>query len=154
MNWDQLHEVFLRPVCHMCLLGAVVASWYLAQGSSPSNVMTIFLLLNSFRKNSIYILMVRIRSIGQGFRWCLSFCSQGCLPSHMSWDRQTPLPQGDRPTLDKSPTPPCQKADTLRRQTPFAKKRDGQQVGGTHPTGMHTCFLKVAVPRSLHDRMK
>ena len=37
MNWDQLKD----PVCHMCLTGAVVASWSLTQeaaGSSPFTV--------------------------------------------------------------------------------------------------------------------
>ena len=40
MNWDQLKD----PVSHMCLAGAVVASWSLTQvvaGSSSFNVMKI-----------------------------------------------------------------------------------------------------------------
>ena len=37
MNWSK----FKDPVCHMCLAGAVVASWSLTQveGSSPFTVM-------------------------------------------------------------------------------------------------------------------
>ena len=52
MNWPQ----FKHPVSHMCLAGAVVASWCLTQevaGSSPFTVMINILSLNSaktFRK--------------------------------------------------------------------------------------------------------
>ena len=52
---------FKDLVSHMCLAGAVVASWFLTQevvGSNPFTIMTIFLSLNSlnlvktFRENS------------------------------------------------------------------------------------------------------
>ena len=60
MNWAE----FKDPVSHMCLAGAVVASWSLTQevaGSSPFTVMTNILSVNvlnsvkTFRKNSQYI---------------------------------------------------------------------------------------------------
>ena len=46
MNWDQLKD----PVCHMCLAGAVVASWSLTQdaaGSSPFTVKRIIFVSES-----------------------------------------------------------------------------------------------------------
>ena len=54
MNWSQSKD----PVSHMCLAGAVVASWSLTQevaDSSPFNVMTnIFLSLNSLNSTKIF----------------------------------------------------------------------------------------------------
>ena len=54
MNWAQ----FKYPVSHICLVGTVVASWFLTQmvvGLNPFTVTTNILSLNSvktFRKNS------------------------------------------------------------------------------------------------------
>ena len=57
MNWTQ----FKNPVSHMCLVGTVAASWFLAQevaGSSPFTVMTnIFVTeLKTLRENSINLI--------------------------------------------------------------------------------------------------
>ena len=54
MNWAQ----FKYPVSHMCLAGAVVASWFLTQevaGLNPFTVMTNIFVnsVKTFRKNSI-----------------------------------------------------------------------------------------------------
>ena len=94
---------------------------------------------------------------------CQSFCSEGGLPR---WDtpppsreqtpprtrgrhppeqtpwEQTPPPPDQRQThhLDQRQTPPYTGADP-----PHAVHagRYGQQSGGTHPTGMHTCYCVV-----------
>ena len=64
------------------------------------------------------------------FYTCLSFCSQGgvCL-----WSWGLPLVWGE-----------CwhPQAETPWVHTPLSIMGYGQQVGGTHPTGMHSCFIK------------
>ena len=55
MNWCQ----FKDPISHMCLVGAVVASWSLTQeltGSSPFNDKYSLNSVKTFRKNSIKLL--------------------------------------------------------------------------------------------------
>ena len=72
---------------------------------------------------------------------CQSFCSQeGCLPQCMlGYTHPHPLgadtpPGADTPGNRHTPgadTPPC---------TVHAGRYE-QQAGGTHPTGMHTCYI-------------
>ena len=76
------------------------------------------------------------------FYTCLSFCSRGVYLS-MQWDRH-PLgrnPLGRHlPWADIPPgqTPPWQTPQT-NTPTPSDTTGYGQQEGGTHPTGMHSC---------------
>ena len=85
------------------------------------------------------------RSLGQGnmFYTCLSFCSGGFaqlpwMQTPSPWMQtpspwmQTPSPWMQTPPQCRSPPPPD--AD------PFSY---GQQAGGTHPTGMHTCLTFI-----------
>ena len=53
----------------------------------------------------------------------------------------TPYPPGSPPTPEQ--TPPHEQIPA-GADTPLAVHagRYGQQAGGTHPTGMHTCFMK------------
>ena len=71
MNWDS----FKDPVSHMCLAGAVVASWSLTQEVAGSNTFTIMKNIlvtefgefnESFRENSI---MVIVASRGKCIDW-------------------------------------------------------------------------------------
>ena len=80
MNWAK----FKDPVSHMCLAGAVVASWSITQevaGSSPFTVMTNILLLNSvktFRENSNDCTK---RSLIQQPPSCINMSLHGTVPS-------------------------------------------------------------------------
>ena len=81
---------------------------------------------------------------------CLPQCMLGCTP----WE-QTPLGGDNSPRADTpwEQTPP--RADTHREQTPpradtphgadtpstVHAGRYRQQAGGSHPTGMYTCFI-------------
>ena len=67
MNWSQ----FKYPVCHMCLSGAVVASWSLTQEVAGSNIfVTEFSVFSdTFRENSTmfsphHIILSRPSSVG------------------------------------------------------------------------------------------
>ena len=79
--------------------------------------------------------------------------------------RHTPSPWTDTPWADTPPAPQADTlwADTQPGQTPPAQCMLGydQQVGGTHPTGMHSCyhpqqswgkviFSEVCVKNSVH----
>ena len=99
------------------------------------------------------------------FYTCLSFCSQaGCISQHAMGQtpppRKTdPLPgrnQEDPPSGRPSPPGRNQEDPPLKEdRPPLQEDRPpgavhagsyGQQAGGTHPTGMHTClniFLQV-----------
>ena len=66
---------------------------------------------------------------------CQSFCSRGVSASVQAWIH-TPLRR--RPPWGQTPreqTPP-----RSRHPPAVHAGRYGQQAGGTHPTGMHTCF--------------
>ena len=71
--------------------------------------------------------------LGQGniFRSvCQEFCPQGgCLP-HCMLGYTPPGPEADTPPPREGDTPGAVHAGIYR-----------QQAGGTHPFGMHTCFL-------------
>ena len=108
----------------------------------------------------------------QYFYTCLSFCSQGGFYLSACWDTtppwaDTPLwsrppgsrpPQADTPPPEQTPpweqTPP--RADPLQsrppqsRHPPKSRHPPGKQTppynlraAGTHPTGMHSCFLHM-----------
>ena len=67
------------------------------------------------------------------------------------WSRHHPPPPGNRHTPPRSDTPqeqtPPPRADTPREQTPPPPAehavRYGQRAGGTHPTGMQSCFYFI-----------
>ena len=52
-----------------------------------------------------------------------------------------------RPPFPQRAVPSPQKADPLRRQTPHP--RYGRRVGGTYPTGMHTCSYGLYLEQTL-----
>ena len=74
------------------------------------------------------------------FHRCLSVHGEGGVCSIACWD--TPRTRGRHPPR---PDPPGQtpQADTPRRVQCMLGY--GQQAGGTHPTGMHSCFKKVQI---------
>ena len=85
------------------------------------------------------------------------FCSQGlwCLPHCMLGYTHTPLDTPPRRTiLDTTPghtspldTPPADlPPDTPRTSNPSHRDTTGygQQAGGMHPTGMHTCISLIS----------
>ena len=80
---------------------------------------------------------------------CQEFCTQGGLPYcmlgyHPSKDQ---IPPGTR----HPPGPDTPRPDTApgTRHPPGPDtpppRRYGQQAGGTHPTGMQSCFIKVII---------
>ena len=78
-----------------------------------------------------YIFTARKRSLRRlCFHRCLSVHGEGCLPHCMLG--YTPPDQRQKPPQDQ--TPPEQTPPTVHAG------RYGQQAGGTHPTGMHTCL--------------
>ena len=88
------------------------------------------------------------------FHRCRSVQKEGGICPIACWDTPPgpdPPPESDPPGADTSPgadtlpvtdTPPEQ-TPSQSRQPPRAVHagRYGQQAGGTHPTGMHTCCL-------------
>ena len=86
-----------------------------------------------------------------------------CLPK-MPWERQTnPIrrqsPLRKQTCLLRKQTPP-QKADQIRRQNHLRRQTSPHpcpqksKAGGTHPTGVHTCFCILCVSTAtslLHD---
>ena len=79
------------------------------------------------------------------FHRCLSVHRGGCLPHCMlgyTPQEQTP-PRPD--TIPGNRHPPGSRHPPLPKQTPPAVHagRYGQQAGGTHPTGMHTCVMSL-----------
>ena len=84
MNWSQ----FKDALSHMCLAGAVIASWPLTQeltDSNPFTVMTnIFVteLSETFRENSRDVFVVRLLRLEQGMEsWNLQrIQGKRCLP--------------------------------------------------------------------------
>ena len=84
------------------------------------------------------------RSCGQGNIFtpvCHSFCSQGggCLSA--CWDT-THTPGSTPPEHTHPPRPhppPFRSTPPPRKQTPAY----GLRAAGTHPTGMHSCVIKV-----------
>ena len=82
----------------------------------------------------------------------MSFCSQG------KWQTPPPpgadIPREQTPPGSNTPTPRADTpgADTPQEQTPPGADppcavhagRYGQQAGGTHPTGMHTCYFSLS----------
>ena len=71
---------------------------------------------------------------------CQEFCSRGgggSAPLHAGIHTPTPGPEAGTP-------PPAPEAGTPLDQTPPPSAvhagRYGQQAGGTHPTGMQSCF--------------
>ena len=78
---------------------------------------------------------------------CLPHCMLGYTPHQdqrqttpeqaSPWE-QTPPPRDQRQTPPKDQTPPAVHAG-----------RYGQQAGGTHPTGMHTCLNAINTAKSL-----
>ena len=107
------------------------------------------------------ILTVRKRSLRRlCFYTCLSFRSQGGVCLSACWDTHpppSPGPEASTP-LDQRQTPPWHQRQRplsqaegrhpSRPDIPWSRHptravhagRYGQQVGGTHPTGMHTCY--------------
>ena len=86
---------------------------------------------------------------------CQSFCSQGGVASVHAGSRPTspgadPL-GADTAPQEQTPPPPEQtpwEQTSPREQTPPAQCMLGDtanKVGGTHPTGMHTCYLKEII---------
>ena len=80
-----------------------------------------------------------------------------CIPAFLLADIPLPPPRAD-PTGRHPPqedTPPRQTppGETPPRHTfpgqtppvPNTTGNDGQQAGGTHPTGTHTCFMNILV---------
>ena len=71
---------------------------------------------------------------------CHSFCPWGCLPSHNAMGKQT---APGMHALTRRQTPlgmhPHRHAPLSENRPP--PTRYSQPTGGTHPTGMHTCFL-------------
>ena len=72
----------------------------------------------------------------------------GCLPDTPQQTRQT-LPQADTPWAD-TPWADTPWADTPWADTPWADTPPGRYspataAGGTHPTGMHSCFISFLV---------
>ena len=92
--------------------------------------------ITQFHRN-LYLLPAT--KLGQGYvftrvcdsvhmgRWCLPQCMLGYTP----WE-QTPPPQKQ--------TPPKSRPPRSRPPRAVHAGRYGQQAGGMHPTGMHTCF--------------
>ena len=81
-----------------------------------------------------------------------SFCSQG--GGYASVHARIAVPPGAAPSPQEHTPPisrPLPSADTspLEKTPPWAVNagRYSQQVGGAHPTGIHTCFAK----KSLHN---
>ena len=97
--------------------------------------------LNSLVNNSLSI-GTSNRSLGQGNVFtsvCQSFCSQGyaCMPP----GTYAPLGMHDSPSpVTQAPMPPGHARPPGMHTPP----RDGQCVGGTHPTGMHSCYVLQA----------
>ena len=109
------------------------------------------------------MLLPAATKLGQGNIFtsvCQEFCPQGgCLPQCMLGypprsrpprdqapppgadpQEQTP-PPGTRPT-PRSRHPPGTRP-TPRDQTPSPQEAYGQRAAGTHPTGIHSCFVSV-----------
>ena len=64
---------------------------------------------------------------------------------HPPW-KQTPTPGADTSPGADTPGADTPGADTPLEETPpgaVHAGRHGQQAGGTHPTGMHTCLTKI-----------
>ena len=98
------------------------------------------------------------RSLGQGnifSSMCQEFCSQGGVPGQVPPWAGTPSPRQVHPWAGTPPPdryPPGMYTLPLGRNTPLGRYtptgtvhagRYGQQAGGTHPTGMHSCFNSI-----------
>ena len=68
---------------------------------------------------------------------CLPQCMLGYTPQEQTppWEADIPTPEAD------TPPPPHREADKPPRAVHAGKY--GQQAGGTHPTGMHTCYYGI-----------
>ena len=93
-------------------------------------------------KNENVVITARKNEVCKGYVFtpvCQSFCSQGERSASVHAD--TPPGEDTLPGVD----PP--RADTPQKQNypPCAVHagRYGQQVSGTHPTGMHTCMKLI-----------
>ena len=63
----------------------------------------------------------------------------GILPrAHTCWEQTTPLPGADKPPGADTPESRHPQEQTPPRAVHTG--RCGQQAGGMHPTGMHTCL--------------
>ena len=117
---------------------------------SPTGFIYVFLL---FAKNSIEntVITARKHSCGKVMFSQVSVCHsvqrRGGGTSHASWDRSPPGHQ----TWDLPPPPATDilfKLDNLRTYIPshwyghlVDRQASGRQAGGTHPTGMLSCFI-------------
>ena len=118
---------------------AQVAREWIGRGNTPQKIASRDHLIRvnmqiNHRPLSLFssFITARKRSLGQGniFCTCLSFCSQGGVPGQvLPRDQVSPGPGTPR--------------DQVPPQTVHAG-RYGQQAGGTHPTGMHSCFIKIS----------
>ena len=105
------------------------------------------------------------------FYTCASFCSQGGVYHSMQWSvhpwadtplgrhpmsrhplgrhspRQTPPGETHIPPLGRHPT----SGQTPPRQIPSSTPEMATEAGGTHPTGMHSCYFSDLL---FHEREK
>ena len=83
------------------------------------------------------------RSVGPSACWDTPPRQMGGVCPSACWDTHTH--PWETPT---GQTPP--RADTLRADTPppadSSPQKTATAVGGTHPTGMHSCCLMIVVP--------
>ena len=98
------------------------------------------------------------RSLGQGNIFssvCQEFCSQEGVPGQVHPPPQQVHPRAGTPLRAGTP-PPQGRYTPLGRYPPRAVHagKYGQQAGGTHPTGMHSClklFSAVACASTYHS---
>ena len=90
----------------------------------------------------VYFITASKLSLGQGKIFTGVYLSMGGVPSWVD----TSL--GRHPSEQIHPL----RTDTLSGQTPPGRHTPPEtatEAGGTHPTGMHSCLLKVSMPLSL-----
>ena len=133
VNWSNISDTWLQtfPVIKKSLLFSnAICSNHLPMISSHW-------LRIHFTKCMIFI-TARKRSLRRlCFYTCLSFCPQGESVFPIAcWD--APNPPSPRPETD-----PLRDQRQAPRPGAVHAGRYGQQAGGTHPTGIHSCYITV-----------